>query len=463
MNDNIDLTHHQIIRNELLNNREALVSNFKIIIDSNITDIVFINELIIKNHRIDSLILTNTGQLLILEIKSATDKVSLRSAAAQLNDYKNKLKLFSYYDLFAVLNNNSTKLQEFIKINNITPTMLRDVFNRINDYYTICISKNIDNYKLNYYKEAFKNSTNSFIILLNNNGIFTFQFNVERININNKSIEDELKILLNNALIKMKKDYFDSFENTIIELTSRILSLQSLNSDTISYTRLIIDTLNNNFAEKKIQSKSTNDDIYPKNPNVSDEDIEELRNKLIEQYKNNSPISIRNFIKLISNNPLLPGWNKIFTYFNTTSVQKILNANGLITPLKNANKYDNKTIENKRSFILNKIAEIYANNNNKITENLLLKNNLHPNTIRHYFDSIYEAYELAGVKPKYSKPKHLTKSEFIACFTELIPIFKENDIPFTARQLKKHGLSFYNIKKYFGSLKNLLKEFNISS
>lgn len=462
MSDNIDLTSHQIIRNELLNNKDTLISSFKIIIDSNITDIVFINELIIENHRIDSLILTNTGQILILEIKSTTDKASLRNAAAQLNDYKNKLKVFSYYDLFSVLNDYSEELKKFIESNNITPDVLREMFNRLNDYYTICVSKNIDNYKLNYYKQTFKNTINSFIILLNNNGISIFQFNIEIVNINNKTIEDELKILLDNALIKMKKDYFDSFENTIIELTSRILSLESLNRDTISYTRLIIDTLNNNFPEKKIPSKSDNDDIYPKSPNISDEDIEELRNRLIEQYKSNSPISIRNFIKLISNNPLFPGWSKIFTYFNTTSVQKILNAGGLITPLEKPNKYDRETIENKRSYILNKIAEIYANNNNEITENLLLKNNLHPSTIRHYFNSIYEAYELAGVRPKYAKPKHLTKSELIACFTELIPIFKESNIPFTARQLQKHGLSFYNIKKYFGSLKNLLRSFNIS-
>ncbi|MBU3114500.1 hypothetical protein [Clostridium lacusfryxellense] len=125
-------------------------------------------------------------------------------------------------------------------------------------------------------------------------------------------------------------------------------------------------------------------------------------------------------------------------------------------------KCDNKCREYKRSDILKKISEIYANNNNVISEHILKENKLYPTYIKCYFNSIGDAYKLAGIKATYTKPHHITKEEFITRFTKLIPEFSKNNIPFGVEDLRKHGLTFYYIKMYYGNLYNLLNEFNIS-
>jgi len=199
-----------------------------------------------------------------------------------------------------------------------------------------------------------------------------------------------------------------------------------------------------------------------KDLNISDEKIEELRIMLINEYKANSPISIKSFIKLITDNPVFPTWIKIQECFKTSSFQKIFMDGALGVTINRSNKYGTKPIENKKSDILKKIAEIYNNNNNVITEHLLKENKLYPTYIKCYFTSIGEAYKLAGVKAPYTKPHHITKGEFIIRFTKLMPEFSENNIPFSIEKLRKRGLTYYYIKMYYGDLCNLLKSFNIS-
>lgn len=202
--------------------------------------------------------------------------------------------------------------------------------------------------------------------------------------------------------------------------------------------------------------------IYHKDLNISDEKIEKLRNMLINEYKANSPISIINFIKLITDNPAFPTWTKIQKCFKTSSFQKIFMDGALGITINRSNKYGTNPIKNKKSFILKRIVEIYASNNNVITERILKQNNLYPTRIKLYFTSIGEAYRLAGVKPSYTKPPHITKDEFIIRFTKLIPEFSKSNVTYSVEKLRKHGLTYYYIKMYYGNLNNLLKSFNIS-
>ena len=204
-----------------------------------------------------------------------------------------------------------------------------------------------------------------------------------------------------------------------------------------------------------------NNDYY-KDLNISNEKIEKLRIMLVNEYKANSPITIIDFIKLITDNPVFPTWIKIQECFKTSSFKKIFLDGALNVTIKKTNKYGNKAIENKKSDILKKISEIYANNNNVITERLLKENNLYPTHIKDYFTSIGEAYKLAGVKATYTKPHHITKEEFIIRFTKLMPEFSKNNISYSIEKLRKHGLTYYYIKMYYGDLYNLLKSFNIS-
>ncbi|MBU3183110.1 hypothetical protein [Clostridium psychrophilum] len=202
--------------------------------------------------------------------------------------------------------------------------------------------------------------------------------------------------------------------------------------------------------------------IYHKDLNISGEKIEKLRTMLINEYKANSPISITNFIKLITDNPAFPTWIKIQKCFKTSSFQKIFMDGALGITINKSNKYGTKTIEAKKSDILKKIAEIYTANNNVITEHLLKENKLYPTYIKCYFTSIGEAYKLAGVKAHYAKPRHITKGEFIIRFTKLIPEFSKNNVTYSVEKLRKHGLTYYYIKLYYGDIYNLLKSFNIS-
>ncbi|MCB2295969.1 hypothetical protein LGK95_21180 [Clostridium algoriphilum] len=202
--------------------------------------------------------------------------------------------------------------------------------------------------------------------------------------------------------------------------------------------------------------------IYHKDLNICAEKIEELRTMLINEYKANSPISIKNFIKLVTDNPELPTWIKIQKCFKTSSFKKIFMDGTLGITINKSNKYGTKQIENKKSDILKQIAEIYANNNNIITEHLLKENKLYPTYIKCYFTSISEAYKLAGVKATYIKPHHITKGEFIIRFTKLMPEFSKNNVTYSIEKLRNRGLTYYYIKMYYGDLYNLLKSFNIS-
>lgn len=210
--------------------------------------------------------------------------------------------------------------------------------------------------------------------------------------------------------------------------------------------------------ENKILFKN----IYHKRLKIPDEKIEELRTMLINEYKEHSPISTTNFIKLITDNPALPTFNKIQQCFKTSSFKKIFMDGELGVTINRSIKYDNKPIENKRSDILKEIAEIYANNNNVISEHILKENKLYPTYIKFYFTSIGEAYKLAGVKATHTKPRHITKDEFIIRFTKLMPEFFKNNVPFSLAELSKYGLTYYYINMYFGDRYNLLKSFNIS-
>jgi len=203
-------------------------------------------------------------------------------------------------------------------------------------------------------------------------------------------------------------------------------------------------------------------DIYYKELNISDKEIEKLRIMLVNEYKENSPISVINFIKLIRKNPVFPTLIEIQKCFKTSSFQKIFMDGALGITIKRSKEYDNRVIENKKSDILKKIVVIYSSNNNVITERILKQNNLYPTHIKQYFTSIGEAYKLAGVKPSYTKPHHITKDEFIIRFTKLIPEFCKNNVPFKVEELRKQGLTFHYIKMYYGNLYNLLKDFNIS-
>ena len=238
----------------------------------------------------------------------------------------------------------------------------------------------------------------------------------------------------------------------IISLLRELLNLSKTN----------IENNENNSAQNGIQSKLEFDDSRFKNNLLPNDELEVLRTKLINEYKENSPISITNFIELITANKSFPGWHKIHQYFNTKSVVKIFeDGNFNIEPNLLTGKYSEKVIKDKKLEILKKIHKIYTENNNTITEKILLENKLSPSTIKYYFDNIHAAYELADVKPKQKKQERLTKSEVITRITDLVPIFKKDNIPFTAKELKKHGISFYFIQQYFGSLGNLLLRFNI--
>ena len=148
--------------------------------------------------------------------------------------------------------------------------------------------------------------------------------------------------------------------------------------------------------------------------------------------------------------------------FRTNIVMKIFeDGNFTIDPNLSNGKYSKDAREHKKSEILNKINKIYTENNNEITEKILLANKLSPSTIKYYFGDIHKAYELANVKPNQKKQEFLTKSEVTTRVHNLIPIFIKDNIPFTARELKKNGISFYFIQKYFGSLDELLLKFNI--
>ena len=204
------------------------------------------------------------------------------------------------------------------------------------------------------------------------------------------------------------------------------------------------------------------ENVIYKHINISDENIEKLRIMLINEYKKNSPISMLDFIKLITDNPSFPAWNKIQKCFKTSSFQKIFMNGALGVTINKSNKYGTKSIENKKSDILKKIAEIYTINNNVITEHLLKENKLYPTYIKYYFTSIGEAYKLAGVNATYTKPHHITKGEFIIRFTKLIPEFSKNNVTYSIEKLRNHGLTYYYIKMYYGNLDNLLKSFNIS-
>ncbi len=463
MKNHIIINPHESIRNDILKNKNKLICTLKIIIDENICDIVFINELVIKNHKIDFLILTNRGHIIICEIKSTTKKEDLREALAQLIDYKNEIKKLSYADLFSILEVHTEKLRNFIQDNKLTVDILKEKFNNLNDdYYTICISKNINHYKLKYYEESCKNITNSFVILLDQDNLSTFKFNVEKININNKNIDNELSLLLDNALIKIKKDIFDSFQPTLYDLSRKVILLESLNKDTSDYLKSIINTLNLNISKTKITNQQDYDDFFPNNLDVSDEQIEKLRKMLICEYNAHSPISIRNFIKIITNNSSFPSWGKMHKYFHTTSVEKILKDGGLEINAYKIRTDNTTTRDNKKSQILSRISEIYDANSNVITEKILIQNNLSPNTIKYYFPSIYEAYNLAGVCPKNTLSKYFTRSEFITYFNTLILEFIKSNTAFTVKELNKHGITFYYIKKYYGSLSGLLQAFNIT-
>jgi len=180
--------------------------------------------------------------------------------------------------------------------------------------------------------------------------------------------------------------------------------------------------------------------------NISVEKIEQLRTILIEDYIANSPISIRNFIKLIRHDPALPAWNILQKYFKTSSFQKIFMDGSLNINLRKSKKYDNKTIENKKCDILKRIVEIYTTNNNVVTEKLLKENNLYPTHIKHYFTSIGEAYKLAGVKATYTKAPSLTKEDFVIRFTKLIPEFTENNIRFKVEGVVLAKRGFYTLR-----------------
>jgi len=202
--------------------------------------------------------------------------------------------------------------------------------------------------------------------------------------------------------------------------------------------------------------------IYHRRLKIPDEKIEELRTMLINEYKEHSPISITKFIKLITDNPALPTFNKIQQCFKTSSFKKIFMDGSLGVTINQSNKYDDKCTEEKRSDISKEIAQIYANNNNIISEHILKENKLYPTYIKCYFTSIGEAYKLAGIKATYTKPHHITKDEFINRFTKLIPEFSKNNVPFSLEELRKRGLTHYYINMYFGDLYSLLKSFNIS-
>ena len=211
-----------------------------------------------------------------------------------------------------------------------------------------------------------------------------------------------------------------------------------------------------------MENKITFNNIYHRRLKIPDENVEELRTLLINEYKANSPISTTDFIKLITDNPSLPTFNKIQQCFKTSSFKKIFMNGELGVTINRSIKYDDKCTEDKRFDILKEISEIYANNNNVISEHILKKNKLYPTYIKCYFNSIGEAYKLAGIKATYTKPYHITKDEFINRFNKLIPEFSKNNVPFSLQELRKYGLSYHYINMYFGDRYNLLKSFNIS-
>lgn len=450
-----DVTNrHNALLSGILNDKNKLISTLKTTIDENICDIIFAIEVVIDDHIIDLLIVTNKGDIIICEIKALSKKADIRTARSQLIDYKNAIKKLSYFELLDLLRNSSQELCDFLVNNNIDADVLRERFCNLNsDYYTICILSNITNYYLKYYQDSFKNFSNTLVILLDSDILSTLKFNTTKITIDNKNIEAELKIMQENFWTMVKRNYFDPFTDTLRELCSKINLLEALITDTKYHTEYI--------SNEKIKLEFDNCNANVNNM-VTGEEIEKIRCMLIDAYKANSPIKIREFIKLIGNNPLFPSWSKMHAYFGTTSLQKIFKDGGLDINFNKCKAYDNQTVEIKKMDILNKTKNIYIDNNNEITESLLKENHLHPNTIKYYFNDIYDAYKLAGVTPKYNKPIRIEKAEFVEHFCKLIPLFSKGNISFTAKNLDIHGIKYYHVKKYYGSLPNLLKSFNIS-
>lgn len=457
-----DVTNkHNALLNSILNNKNKLISTLKTTIDENICDITFAIEVVIDDHIIDLLIVTNNGDIIICEIKALSKKADIRTARSQLIDYRNAIKKLSYFELLDLLKNSSQELCDFLVNNNIDADVLRERFRNLNsDYHTICILSNITNHYLKYYQDSFRNFSNTLVILLESDILPILKFNTTKITIDNKNIEAELKIMQENFWTMAKRNYFDLFTDTLRELCSKINLLEALITDTKYHTEYISNNLNNNISKTTIKLEFENSNAYVNNMTASEE-IEKIRSMLIDEYKANSPIKTREFIKLIGNNPLFPSWSKMHAYFGTTSLQKIFKDGGLDINLNKYKAYDNQTVEIKKMDILNKIKKIYNDNNNVITESLLKENRLHPNTIKYYFNDIYDAYKLAGVTPKYNKPIHIEKSEFVDHFCKLIPLFSKDNIPFTSKNLDIHGIKYYHVKKYYGSLPNLLKSFNI--
>lgn len=445
---------HKELESYINNNKNEIVTILNLYIDSGIYDLKYIFNYHVNGCIVDCVIICNTGHIILLEIKSAPERKDFREAISQLSEYKQLLKNCPFKTFLRKLEDTPT-LKQFIYTNKISENLIAEQHNKINDYYTITFVSNINNKLLNDYKDQIisQNLYNSFLIILTKNNelkntIHTYCIENNQINVNGKSIENLLKDVCNEVVNQLNRTTM----NKIIANTQLLVSKSTLTEELYSIINKIDQNLSLNYS---ITRKAVG------NPNflnlTSNDEVEEMRNLLIQEFEKSKCLNINDFKKYITKNEFLPTLYKIQSMFQTTNLTKIFRDGGydIKKPRKNKNK------ENIKSDLIKKIQEVYEKHN-AISTNILRQEGIINKIISH-FGSIEKACEQADIPYiKNKRDNTMTKDDIIHTMNNIIiPEFTYVNKPYTLKNLREYEITSDNIRIYFGSINELKKFFKI--
>lgn len=440
--------NHKEYQNLLIKHKELIVTILSKNLDSKVNDVEFL----FNYDKIDCLIICNTAQIIITEIKPFVSTTELRTGISQIIDYKNNLIKAPSSDIFKKIMNYSIPTAKFINNNDISKDKIEMQFKKTHDYNTIFFTLDINSDILNKYKTTLQS------LKLCNTSLVSFYTNVSPVLcvINNFSImdlESVSKLMFN----YINRDVVNEINNLSNAIKSNYLSnlntYNNIEQSNKSINTALITILNNlsNISNLK------NTECFTKIENVtkiSDLSTENLRKNLIELYKQNSPISINTFKKILISNKDYPSMYKIQIIFGTVSLTKIFSDGNFNHVLY----YKEITKKHKKIELIKKLQIVSNKNNGKITVNILKKNNLYRNIIEN-FGTIKKACTEANIS--YNKIKlYKTKDDIVNIITMvIIPEFANKNIKYTLKNFTEYGITEHYINKYYGTIKNFKKEF----
>lgn len=441
---------HKKLENYINNNKNIIVEILNLYIDSEISDLKYIFNYCIDDRKVDCVIICNTGHIILLEIKSGSDRKDIRDAITQLSVYKQLFKKKPFITILKRFEDTPT-LKQFLDTNKISEDLIIEQYNKINDYYTITFVSDINNKLINYYKEQIisQNLYNSFLIIFTkNNGtdaIHTYSIETKQINVNGKSIENLLKDVGNEFINQLSRNM-----NKVTANTQLLVSKSTLIEELHSTINKIDKNLSSNYSIKEaaVNPNFTNLDFY--------DEIEEMRNLLIQGFEKSKSLNINDFKKYIIQNKSLPSLYKIQGLFQTTNLTKILSDGGC-----DVRKLRKSAREEKiKSDLIKKVQKVYEKHK-KISSTTLRQEGIVNKVISH-FGSIEEACEQANIPYIKNKRKNtMSKDDIIYLMNNtIIPEFTYENKPYTQKNLSDYGITSDNIRINFGSI-NELKNFFI--